>query len=336
MITLDAARGAKGTTVAEAFELLHPVVFALLSPGTIRGYMVAWRRRVLPKFGSCEIGDITTFHVEQAFAAWDGSHSTKRDAVQMLSALCRAAIKARILPVNPCVGVEHRKQQPPDLTGRALSIAEVERLLGLLPRDGVYRRFVLALLYTGCRLGEVAGLRVSDVDLEGLTIRVQRSVSPGEHGEVVVGPTKGRRVRDVPIPEQFVPDLLAAMDGKGEHDYLFTGPRGGFLSSGNLTRGLNWHAIRDQVKSFPRGERPLHWHDLRHTAATNLFLANAPATDVQAIMGHAHLTTTQIYADTRKDSARRGGAALSAYYAQSNGHIRGGDESAKTAADQGI
>ncbi|QAY73075.1 site-specific integrase [Agromyces protaetiae] len=318
-------------TVNEAFERLWPAVASLLSDGTSRGYLVAWRLRVAPTFGVRELAEVTAFDVELAFASWSGSVSTRKDAVAMLSALCRAAMKARLIAANPCVGVEYRRRQAHDPTSRALSRREVDRLFEVLPREGCYRRFVIALLYTGCRFGEVAGLRVGDVDLEGLTIRVQRTASPGSRGEIVVGPTKGRRVRDVPIPEPFVPELLAAMEGKGEHDYLFTGPRGGFLSSGNLSRALDWPRVRERVKTFPPGEPALHWHDLRHTAATNLFFANVPATDVQAIMGHSDLATTQRYADTRRDSARRGGAALTAYYGQSNGRLRGGESPAKTA-----
>jgi integrase len=91
------------------------------------------------------------------------------------------------------------------------------------------------------------------------------------------------------------------------------------------------------VKTYAPGEASLHWHDLRHTAAVALFSAGVSAPDVQAILGHSSLLVTQLYADTRADAARRGAVALSKYWdAQSNGHIRGGDESAKLAADQGI
>lgn len=323
------------TTVREAFDKLWPVAAARVSAGTARGYLSAWRRRVLPTFGDRALTEVTTFDIEHAYVTWSGSRSTRRDALAMLSSLYKTAIKARLVEINPCVGVEERRVQAPDLTARALDRVEVDRLLAFLPSSGVYRRFVLALLYTGCRFGEVAGMRVGDVDLASMTINVQRTASAGAHGEIVIGATKGRRVRNVPVPDPFVPELLAAMEGKGEHDYLFTGPRGGFLSSGNLSRALDWHAHRDSIKSFPPGAPPLHWHDLRHTTATMLFLANTPATDVQAIMGHAHLTTTQAYADTRKDAARRGGAALSAYFAQSKGQLhetyRGGDDAAHAA-----
>ena len=107
-----------------------------------------------------------------------------------------------------------------------------------------------------------------------------------------VGPTKGRRTRSVPVVDQLVPILREASEGKGQHEYLFTGPRGGFINSKNLSRALGWHSIRDGVKTFGPGERALHWHDLRHTAAVFFFDAGLPAPDVQAILGHSSLLVT--------------------------------------------
>jgi integrase len=169
---------------------------------------------------------------------------------------------------------------------------------------------MLALLYTGCRLGEVAGLRVSDAEIRERIIRVRRTASAGLHGEIVIGPTKGRRVRVVPMPEPLVPVIEDAAAGKGEHDLLFPGPRGGTINSKNLSRALDWSNIRDQVKTFPPGEPPLHFHDLRHTTATLLFRAGVSAPDVQAVLGHSSLQVTQLYARSNADAAKRGAAAL--------------------------
>lgn len=72
-------------------------------------------------------------------------------------------------------------------------------------------------------------------------------------------------------------------------------------------------------------ERPLHWHDLRHTAAVMLFRSGVSAPDVRAILGHSSLAVTQIYADTRRDAARRGANALSAYWQKSMGQPGGGE-----------
>lgn len=67
--------------------------------------------------------------------------------------------------------------------------------------------------------------------------------------------------------------------------------------------------------TFPPDEEPLHWHDLRHTAAVMLFRAGLSSLHVQAILGHSSLAVTQLYANTRNDAAKRGAIALSSFYA---------------------
>ncbi|MFC0680529.1 tyrosine-type recombinase/integrase [Lysobacter korlensis] len=303
------------TTVEEVLDRYWPVIRGRVSGGTARGYFSAYRRRIAPLLGGRDVEDLTTLDVELAFSMWSGSRSTKIDALSMLSHICDVAVQARLIPTNPCRGVKLPKDQAADPSGRALNLEEVQRLIGFLPEDGPYRRFVLAMLLTGCRLGEVAGMRVSDVDLESLTIRVARTASAGFSGQLVVGHTKGRRVRVVPIADPLLPLVLEATRGRSPHDLLFPGPRGGHINSQNLSRALRWHKLRDRIKSFPTGEPPLHWHDLRHTAAVNFFIAGLSAPDVQAVLGHSSLAVTQLYADTRRDAARRAGTALSTFYA---------------------
>jgi integrase len=135
----------------------------------------------------------------------------------------------------------------------------------------------------------------------------------------------------------MVPLVLEAARGRGEHDLLFPGPRGGYISSGNLSRALNWESVRDSIKTFPPDEEPLHFHDLRHTAAVMLFRAGVSAPDVQAVMGHSTLAVTQLYANTRHDAARRGAAALSDLWRdKSNTQLGGGERPSESRTDLGI
>lgn len=324
-------------TVGELYERYRPLILSRVSPGTGRAYTYAWRGRVAPSFASRDIRTITTLDVDVELASWSGALSTRIDALSLLSAICRVAVKSGLIAANPCVGVERPRTQDPDPTSRALSVEEVDRLLEALPQSGPYRRFVLAMLYTGCRVGEIAGLRVSDIDWESRTINIVRTASPGLTGELVVGPTKGRRGRAVPLAAPLAPVLVEATANKGPFDLVFPGPRGGYINSKNLSRALNWFEFRDDIKAFPADEAPLHWHDLRHTAAVMLFRAGLSAPDVQAILGHSSLAVTQLYANTRNDAAKRGAIALSDFYApKSRGQLKGGEEAAKTGSDLDI
>jgi integrase len=320
-------------TVGDLFERYWPVICNRIAPGTARGYASAWRQRVGPSFAGVPIDELTTLDVERAFALWSGKRSTKVDALSVLSQVCHVAIKGRLIPTNPCAGVDLPRMQDDDPGARALDMVEVQRLLEVLPPDGPYRRFVLAMLYTGCRLGEVAGLRVSDIDWESCTISVSRTASAGVNAELVIGPTKGRRTRLVPLPDPFAPVVAEASAKKGPHDRLFPGPRGGNLNSQNLSRALDWKNVRDQVKTFAPGEPPLHWHDLRHTALTLMFRAGLSAPDVQAVAGHSTLQVTQRYADTRRDAARRATQTLSAFFAPLGLSAAEGGEAEKTGSD---
>lgn len=324
-------------TVGAFWEEHTDAILSRVRPRTRSGYEVAWRRRVGPSFAHRPLAEVTTFEVEEVMAGWDVSRSTKADGRACLSAIMRAAVKARLIPVNPCLGAELPRDTDRDPSGRALTLGEVGALLEELEgKAPAWRRFVLCMLFTGMRLGEVAGLLVSDCDLAAGFIRVNRTASPGYRGELNVGPTKSGRSRMVPIPAQLVPVLREACEGKGSHDLAFPGPLGGYVNSQNLRRGLGWTELRERVKTFPPGERPLKPHDMRHTAATTLFLAGSSAPDVQAIMGHSSLQVTQIYANTKADAARRAVPLLSDYYARIEVTPKGGDPAPSSPSLQGF
>jgi len=301
-------------TVEWFWDLYREAILASVRPHTASGYEVAWRRRVRKSFGHRLLGTITTFEIEAVAATWQVKYSTKRDALACLSKIMRAAVKAGFVPVNPCLGVELGRQEEGDPTGRALSRAEVGRLLAVLPQSGVYRRFVVTLLFTGMRIGEVAAVTVADCDLETGLIRVSKTASPGRRGEIVVGPTKSGKSRLVPIATQLRPVIIDACEGKAPDDRAFPGPNGGFLSSKNLSRAIKWPSIRETVKRFPPTEAPLHWHDLRHTALTNLALGGLVMPDLMAVAGHSTLQVTQRYLNTKADAAQRAGSIQSVFY----------------------
>lgn len=227
----------------------------------------------------------------------------------------RAAAKAGLVPVNPCLGFELGRQEEGDPTGRALSRAEVGRRLAVLPPFGVYRRFVIALLFTGMRIGELAAVTVADCDLETGLIRVSKTASPDRRGEIVVGPTKNGKTRLVPIAAPLRAVVEEACAGKSPDDRAFHGPKGGFITSKNLSRAIKWPTIRESVKRYPPGEALLHWHDLRHTALTDLALGGLVMPDLMAVAGHSTLQVTQRYLNTKADAAQRASLVQSEFYA---------------------
>ncbi len=151
---------------------------------------------------------------------------------------------------------------------------------------------MLELLYaTGIRVGELAGLDVDDVDRERNVLRVFG---------------KGRKERTVPfgIPaakalENWMsagrPILWVVQGG----DALFVGVRGGRIDQ-RAVRTM----VHQRIAAVP-GAPDIGPHGLRHTAATHLLEGGADLRTVQELLGHASLTTTQLYTHISTDRLRR-------------------------------
>ncbi len=166
---------------------------------------------------------------------------------------------------------------------KALSVEEVERLLqapvgeGPLPlRD----RAMLELLYgAGLRISELTGSDVDDLDRREQLIRVRG---------------KGDKDRVVPYGD-LAANALDRWLVAGRPSVGATGPAL-FLNArgGRLTRQGAWKRLRDHAEGVGLGGR-VSPHTLRHSFATHLLDGGADVRAVQELLGHASVTTTQIY-----------------------------------------
>jgi integrase/recombinase XerD len=169
---------------------------------------------------------------------------------------------------------------------KALREDEVSRLLDQVAGDDpVARRdrALLEVLYgTGMRISELVGLSLADVDLEAGLVRV-------------LG--KGRRERVVPLGRMARLALVAWSGDGGRPDLLadrradavFVNQRGGRLS-----RQGAWGIVRRYALAAGLGDR-LTPHVLRHSCATHMLDHGADIRAVQELLGHASISTTQVY-----------------------------------------
>jgi len=291
-------------TLAAWHEQYWKVIETSVRPATARAYERGWRLRVKPAMGHKKLEAISAGDIEAAMQAWSGGPSTHVDALAVLSRLLDGAVRARRIPLNVArLARRPRVAQTLNLRSRALTAGEVKALLEAV--DEPWRGYLAALAYTGMRANEATALQVGDVDLEGRSIHVHRSLTISLEGRPVEVSPKSHKERVVPITAALVPHLVAAMQGKRRSDPVFTGPKGGILSTSNVRRGVRWNELR---RTLDRPE--LRLHDLRHTFATLLFDAGANAHDVQALLAHSSMELTQRYARSRADVARRGAQAL--------------------------
>lgn len=197
--------------------------------------------------------------------------------------------------VDADVAREVHPPTPPRRLPKALALDRVERLLEACRPDdplGLRDRALLELLYsTGARISEAVGLDLDDLDLD------TRSV-------LLAG--KGGKQRLVPVGRPAVAALQAyrvrsrpglAARGRGA-PALFLNSRGGRLS-----RQSAWQALRTAADRAGVHE-PVSPHTLRHSFATHLLEGGADVRVVQELLGHASVTTTQVYTLVTVDSLR--------------------------------
>lgn len=182
-----------------------------------------------------------------------------------------------------------------------LSVAEVERLLDSCSTDtpvGLRDRALLESLYaTGARVSEVLALSVDDLNaaLEGDGVLVvtgkgnkQRLVPLGAHAQDAIG---AYLVRARPL------------FARGTSHAWLLNTRGGTLS-----RQSAWTAIK-QAAERAGVEKEISPHTLRHSFATHLLEGGADVRTVQELLGHASVTTTQLYTHVTADNLREVWAA---------------------------
>lgn len=177
----------------------------------------------------------------------------------------------------------------PERLPRALSKDDMDRLFKA-PLDGSFEaaraRVMLELLYAaGLRVSELVSLKTDEINLEDGWVRV-------------LG--KGSKERLVPIHEAAVRLLRQYLALRQERFQGGGGPEV-FLGRGGrkLSRVQFWRDLRELGRRAGIKE-PIHPHLLRHTFATHLLQGGADLRTVQELLGHASLSTTQIYTHLEK------------------------------------
>jgi len=204
----------------------------------------------------------------------------------------RYLMREEIIPTSPVMTTS------PKLDRRLpsfLTIEEIERLLeapDLSTPQGQRDRALIELLYaSGLRVSELVQLNQEQVNLDSREIRVWGKGS--KERMVLMGEPAAKALSD--YLEQGRPKLL----GNKRSSALFLNRYGGRLPERRVQRILEKYA---NIAGIDKGVHP---HMLRHTFATHLLDGGADLRVVQELLGHANLSSTQIYTHVTKSQARK-------------------------------
>lgn len=168
---------------------------------------------------------------------------------------------------------------------------------------------IVALVHTGLRISELAGLRWSDVNLEQnlLTVADERSSSRKRRGGVI-RTTKGRRSRTIPI-HQELRDVLAALPRESD-GYVFHAARGGRLHPRNVLQAFIDDVIEPLKAEFPAADGEIGFehgrlHGFRHYFCSQAFVCGASEGEIKEWLGHADSKMVEHYRHLRDEDAQR-------------------------------
>jgi len=207
-----------------------------------------------------------------------------------LRACFRVLVEHEQMEANPAELLASPKL--PQRLPRALKPADVSALLDRIPASTPLEqrdRALFELAYAcGLRAEELVDLDVASIDFDGEQARVEG---------------KGGKTRFVPVGEhalaaitRYLERARGALDAGTGEPALFLSKTGRRLSTSDVRRRLRTWA------RFAASQGAVHPHALRHSFATHLLEGGADLRAIQALLGHASLSTTQVY--TRVESAR--------------------------------
>lgn len=233
-------------------------------------------------------GDILDFLIEMKNKNYSVSSISRY--LSSIRGLCRYMILEGLRKDDPSEGIQNPKRW--QSLPKALTVEEVIRLLNSVNSGELALRdlVMLELMYaSGLRVSELVNLRIEDVSLEAGFLRIKG---------------KGSRERVVPVSEQtviklkeYLRELRPKLLKRGESPYLFLSKRGQ-----KLTRQRFWQTLKQYGRASGVDVTP---HVLRHSFATHLLEGGADLRSIQKMLGHADISTTQIYTKVTSERLKK-------------------------------
>jgi integrase/recombinase XerD len=257
-----------------------------LEDGLSKNTMAAYRTD-LEQLAAFAAKDLVAVAEEDLFAFLASRKGRATSAARMVSTLKRFyqyCLRERRIGADPTLKLDPPKRPP--RFPKTLSEADVEALLGApdpATPIGLRDRAMLETLYaTGLRVSELVSLKTFEANLDAGVVRVMG---------------KGSKERLVPLGEVAVDWIqrYLAERKKTASDTLFITARGS-----GMTRQAFWQLIRRHASRAIPGKK-LSPHVLRHAFATHLINHGADLRVVQLLLGHADISTTQIYTHVARE-----------------------------------
>jgi len=291
---------------------------------TFQGYEQLLTRHAIPVIGKRPLAKLSPQDVQALYNATLSAGLKPQTVLNLhrtLNSALKQAVRWNLVARNVCELVDPPRVVREEV--KPLDTKQASRFLLAAADDPLEALFVLALT-TGMRQGELLALKWSDVDLEGGTLQVRRSVRRLKgHGFVEGEPKSKQSRRGLTLHPIAVAALArhrerqafarraAAADWE-DRDLVFTNRVGGYIEVGNMRRRSYWPLLKRAGLA-----RTVRFHDLRHTVASLMIEMDENLKVIQEQLGHADIATTanvygHLSARKKREAALRLGELLAA------------------------
>ena len=292
------------------------------SPTTLHGYQSLIDQRINPALGAIPIERLSVHNLDSFYLGLDRNDGkaplsplTVRNIHRVISAALNQAVKWGWIERNPADRSTLPSSEPKEIAIPTPEQAQllIEACQAKSPNLGA---FVFMATVTGCRRGELAAIKWSDVD-DGC-LRIERSAyAVGK--EVGVKSTKNGRIRRIQLTSGVIAWLerwhmrclaQAAEAGITLHDDAFV-----FSSWPDGSRPMDVRSIGARVRNVADsiGLKEIHLHSMRHFVATELLASGISARDTADLLGHADPSLTlRVYSHATLDRQRAAAAVIAA------------------------
>jgi len=287
-ILLDSSK----LTIGEFLERwLDDDVRLNVKPATLQSYAGIVRNHLKPRVGGVRLVRLTPAGVQRLYSELEKEGKSPRLRLYVHAVLRRSlsrAVRWGLVVRNVCEAVD-----PPRLIRKEMMVLNPDQAMMLIKAaeaDRLHALYLVAIT-TGLRQGELYGLHWSDLNLEGATLSVRRTLVEINGKLTTAEPktTKSRRLVALPavaVEALFEHRKRAIAEGNAASQWVFCDENGGPLRRQNVQR----RSFKPLLKSA--GLPEIRFHDLRHTSATLLLSQGVHPKVVQERLGHAQISIT--------------------------------------------
>jgi len=270
---------------------------------TRKNYESLFKNHIRPRWAVEPVQAVKTMAVEDWLESYSASRQVKSHVRNLMHTLFQAAIRWEMAERNPIDLVRQSRKRLK--LPRVLTPEEFKALVGRLSEP--YRSMVLTVGCLGLRVSELLGLQWGDIDLDKLTVKIQRSVVEGRVNETKTEASEGFLPLDSDLAEVLITHKAASKHTE-DSDFIFAGEAG----------KPRWKdaILADYIKpaAINAGIGKIGWHTFRHTYSTLLHAFGTSPAVQKELLRHANIQTTMnVY--TQAVSAEKRAAAAKVVHA---------------------